>query len=112
MKEVSTYTVEICMAGDIDHAKKLLRNECYQRGLCVTITPMTFIYTGGEEHGFSARCVNYPRFPCEPKDVWKMAEILANILVPSLNQKTALLVAPDKTAWVQIDPPGARNDKL
>lgn len=48
---VDTYTARIYMAGDIEQAKVFMRKECYppNEGLCVTIEPTTFIYTGGEE---------------------------------------------------------------
>jgi hypothetical protein len=52
--------------------------------------------------------VNYPRFPSEPDVLFERAKRLAGRLVPALNQRSALLVAPDRTEWVTIDPPGAR----
>lgn len=55
--------VQIFMAGDISEAKKEIRSYCYEVGLCVTVTPTDFIYTGGEESGFVIGLVNYPRFP-------------------------------------------------
>lgn len=108
MTEVPTYTVLLKMAGDIDHAKQILRDECYHEGLCVTIDPTTFIYTGGEESGFVVGFVNYPRFPSAPVQLLARAVQIAEKLISALNQKTALLIAPDKTQWVKIDPPGVR----
>jgi hypothetical protein len=107
MTTVPTYTVRLYMAGDIDHAKRLLRDECYNRGLCVTVEATTFIYTGGEESGFVVGFVNYPRFPSEFGVLLARAVAIAKKLVPALNQKSALLVAPDETMWLTIDPPGA-----
>jgi hypothetical protein len=107
MTEVSTYTVTLYVAGDCESAKRWLRRECYERGLCVTVTPTTFIYTGGEEAGVAIGFVNYPRFPSAPEAIWELAVAIARAIVPELCQRTALLVAADRTEWVTIDPPGA-----
>src|SRR5579864_1128188 len=106
LKEVQTYTVRIYMAGDIVEAKRLLRHECYREGLCVTIEPCDFIYTGGEEAGFVVGLLNYPRFPSEPVRIFERAKRIAEGLMPFLNQRSALLVSPDKTVWIQERPPG------
>lgn len=110
IETVATYTVRIYMAGDIDEAKRLLRRECYppNEGLCVTVEPCTFLYTGGEEQGFVVGLVNYPRFPKTPAALWERAEKIALHLIPALCQWSALLVAPDKTAWINLRPEGQR----
>jgi hypothetical protein len=109
MTIVETYTIRVYMAGDIAHAKQLLRAECYGRGLCVTIEPTTFIYTGGEEAGFVVGFVNYPRFPSKPAELMERAKDMVYELMLPLNQRSALLVAPDKTIWITVEPPGART---
>src|SRR3972149_477941 len=106
---VATFTVTIHMAGDIATAKAFLRNDCYQRGLCVTVAPETFIYSGGEEEGFSIGFVNYPRFPASPEVIRARALEIAEKLIVSCCQKTALIVDPEQTTRLQIDPPGARK---
>lgn len=105
-----TYTVRLYMAGDIEDAKRFLRSECYppNEGLCVTVEPCSFIYTGGEESGFVVGFVNYPRFPTTPEKLWDRAVGIAGRLVPALHQWSALLVAPDKTAWLNTRPPEVR----
>lgn len=105
---VPTFTVIIHMAGDINTAKRFLRRECYREGLCVSVSPETFIYTGGEEIGFLVRLVNYPRFPSEPEELRQRAYKIAQALVVECNQKTALVMDSERTAWIQIRPPGAR----
>ncbi len=57
-----TYTAEIYIAGDILVAKQLLREYCLQ-GFCVSIEPVHYVYTMGEESGMVVRIINYPRFP-------------------------------------------------
>jgi hypothetical protein len=107
--ELETYAIRLCIAGDIEQAKIYLRRECYQYGLCVTISPTTFIFTGAEESGMEIGFVNYPRFPSDPKDIHGRAVDLALRLIRELNQKSALLVATDKTTFLHVDPPGART---
>ncbi len=94
------------MAGDIDAAKRFLRAECYppNEGLCVTIEPATFIYTGGEEAGFVVGFVNYPRFPKTAEELWARAKAIAVEMVPALQQWSALLVANDVTEWIDMRP--------
>jgi hypothetical protein len=70
VSEVPTYAVRLYIAGDVETAKRWLRHECWREGLCVTIEPTTFIYTGGEEDGFVVGFVNYPRFPTDPAGIW------------------------------------------
>lgn len=103
---VETYTIRLCMAGDIESAKRLLRQACYppNEGLCVTISPTTFIYTGGEEAGFEVGFVNYPRFPTTPDQLWGRALAIANGLISSLCQWSALLIGPDRTEWINRRP--------
>lgn len=106
IESVSTYTVLLKMAGDIEHAKRILRAECYppNDGLCVTIDPTAFIYTGGEEIGFVVGFVNYPRFPSEPDVLFARAKVIAQKLILELCQWSALLIAPDKTEWLNGRP--------
>jgi Fe-S-cluster-containing hydrogenase component 2 len=103
-KTVPTYAVSIYMAGDIETAKRLLRQECYECGLCVTVDPTTYIYTGGEEQGFVVGMVNYPRFPSDRESIWSRAKSIAEKLIGSCCQWSALLVAPDKTEWMTCRP--------
>ena len=87
------------MAGDIDVARQAIREFCYDVGLCVTVTPTTYIYTGGEEAGFVVGFINYPRFPVEPDDLWDTATEVAQLLVERCCQHSYTLVAPDRTEW-------------
>lgn len=105
---VPTYFVRLYMAGSIEDAKRQLRQECYppNDGLCVTVEPTTFIYTGGEEAGFVVGFVNYPRFPSPPAELWARAREIACRLIPALRQWSALLVASDRTEWLNAKPEG------
>lgn len=108
-KTLPTFRAEIFMAGSIEMARRWLRRQCYEAGLCVTVAPVDFIYTGGEEVGFVVGLVNYPRFPAEPQQVRDRAVRLAQDLVVHLCQRTALVVDSHETTWISIEPPGART---
>ncbi len=97
--QVETYSVQIFMAGDVDEAKKICREFCYNFGLCVTVTPTTYIYTGGEEAGFVVGLLNYPRFPTAPAVLFDTAGRLAEELRTRLFQHSYLLSTLDKTVW-------------
>ena len=104
MKEVSTYTVDIFIAGDIADARRICREQCMAIGLCVTVTPTEFIYTGGAESVVRVGLVNYPRFPSTPEELWQTAQKIAEALRAGLCQWSYLLVAPDKSAWISNRP--------
>lgn len=97
--ELTTYTVEICIAGDEADAVRIARQFCMTAGFCVTVTPTTYVYTGGAEAGVIVRCINYPRFPSSQADLWVKAEILANELRSGMCQHSFTMIAPDRTLW-------------
>lgn len=97
-----TFWVRIYMSGPIEAAKQALRAECLREGLCVTIDPTLFIYTGGEEAGFVVGLVNYPRFPSTPEVITRRAEQLIDALLSATHQHSAMLMTPEATRWVSL----------
>lgn len=95
-----TFFARIYMSGPIDVAKQAIRAECLRDGLCVTVDPTLFIYTGGEETGFVVGLVNYPRFPSTPESITKRAEQLIDALLAATHQHSAMLMTPETTRWV------------
>lgn len=95
-----TTQISIYMAGDIESAKRVCREYCFDKGLCVTVTGTDFIYTGGHEFGIQVGLLNYPRFPTTEKDLTETAMELANILILACCQWTALVVTPGSTHWL------------
>lgn len=79
-----------------------------EEGLCVTVTPTTFVYTGGAEDGVAVGFVNHPRFPKSPEEIAARARVVALRLMDDLCQWSALVVAPDKTLWLTRRPEDAR----
>lgn len=96
----STHWVRLYLSGPIEVAKQTIRAECLREGLCVTIEPTTFIYTGGEESGYVVGLINYPRFPSEPAALEARAENLMHKLLEATHQHSALMMTPSATFWV------------
>lgn len=101
MKQVAvdTFTLDIYMAGDMPAAEAVCREYCDEIGLCVTLTPTLYIYTGGREQGFKVGLINYPRFPTTPDELWGKAAALADMLRERLAQDSYSIVSPNKTVW-------------
>ena len=109
MKTLPTFVANIEMAGDIAYAKILINKRFYSSGSCVTVEPLTFIYTGGTEEGMRIKFINYPRLPSSPEEVKEMAINLAKYLMQELNQKTAIVLTSLENIWLSELPPGATN---
>ncbi|HBO9153605.1 hypothetical protein [Pseudomonas aeruginosa] len=99
-----TYWIKLYLSGPIEIAKNIIRQECLREGLCITIDPTTFIYTGGEETGYTVGIVNYPRFPTSPDDLEDRARQLMHLLLEGTYQHSALMMTPTATEWVSIRP--------
>ena len=96
---VKTNWVKIFMAGEIDDAKKCCQKFCDDIGLCVTIEPTDYIYTGGSEIGFVVGLINYPRFPSTPSVLFIRAKQLADLLLQICGQDSFTIMTPEETYW-------------
>lgn len=95
-----TFWVKIHLAGDIEIAKQVCREECYREGLCVTVEACEYIYTGGQETGYVIGLINYPRFPKTPEQIVARAKGLAVTLMEKSFQHSALIMTPISTEWL------------
>jgi hypothetical protein len=98
--EQKTYWVKIYISGPLDIISQICRRECMKEGLCVTIEPTTFIYTGGQEFGVVIGLINYPRFPKEPEEIFARANNLALTLLDETFQNSVLIMSQDNTLWI------------
>lgn len=99
-KHETTGWVRLYLSGPIDIAKQLLRQECLARGLCVTVEPTAFIYTGGEEAGYVVGIINYPKFPSSQDAIYQLGQELALTLMRGTFQQSALVMTPTITTWM------------
>lgn len=96
------FWVKLYLSGPIEVAKQVLREECMKEGLCVTIEPTTFIYTGGEELGYVIGLLNYPRFPSTPDQLEARAKTLMAALLAGTFQHSVLMMTPTVTEWITL----------
>ena len=94
-----SFTATVYVAGDYQKARDSLRRQCMEEGLCVTLTPTTFVYTAGVEDGVAVGLVNYPRIPKSPDAILARALAVADFLMVDLYQWSALVVTPTETVW-------------
>jgi hypothetical protein len=95
----TTYQIKIYLSGSIELIKNTIRPYCMQVGLCVTINPTLFIYTGGEEYGVEIGLLNYPRFPSTNEELLRNAVCLAERCRNNSFQHSYLIVTPETTIW-------------
>jgi hypothetical protein len=107
VKRLPAFSCCIEMAGDIATAKMIINKKFYTTGACVTVEPLTFIYTGGTEEGMRIKLINYPRFPVTDKAIQAVAIALVKLLMRELNQKTAVVLTTTENIWLHAKPPGA-----
>lgn len=98
-----TIRFDIFIAGDIAQAKQVCREFCME-GLCVTVEPVDFIYTGGQETGVRVGLINYPRFPSSIDVLGVKARRLGDMLMERLCQHSFSIEGPGETIWVSRRP--------
>lgn len=98
-KASPSFWVRIYASGPIDVAIQVVREFCL-RGLCVSITPTRYIYTGGEESGYVVEFQNYPRFPARFSDIRALAGELAVHLLHATHQRSVMIVDDATTEWI------------
>lgn len=97
-KNAHTYWVYIYIGGDINVIRDKCRKYCMV-GLCVTVEPLEFIYTGGSETGARIGLLNYPRFPNSDEVIKNHAIDLANQILLDACQQSFLIIDSKDTQW-------------
>jgi hypothetical protein len=95
--------ISIFIAGHYDAALTACKEFCAQ-GLCVTVTPTEYIYTGGQESGVIVGLINYPRFPMHQTDLEGVATNLGMFLLDKLQQESFTIQTPYLTTWYSNRP--------
>jgi len=102
--DAPTFYANIWIAGSVADAERLCRDYCNQVGLCVTVTPTHFIYTGGSQTGVLVRLFNYPKYPKTAVGIRATALALAEHLRQGLYQESYSVECNDTTHWEQPAP--------
>jgi hypothetical protein len=92
-----TFEVSVYMAGDIEHAKQVIRRYCNSHPCCVTVAPTAYIYRGGEEAGFVVAFRNYPRYSSDDCTLEEQGRDLGMLLKDELGQDSFMVVSPRGT---------------
>ena len=98
-KQCSSYQISIYIAGELLDIRRACRKFC-ETGLCVTVTPTEFIYTGGSQSGACVGLINYPRFPSNPEALTGTALKLAETLIRECFQDSCSVETPIETFYL------------
>jgi len=110
MKSVETITAKIYLGlkegytgiiHTLSELKDFLQEEINKGGLCVTVTPTTFIYTNGREDGAIIGFINYPRFPKTKEELEKTSERIALLCKEKYKQKRVSIEYQDRTVMLE-----------
>jgi len=99
-KTCKSFDVKIYIAGPIEVAKQILRREALVEGLCVTIEPTLYLYSGGEEQGYVVGFINYPSLPMEQESILSRAKTIANKLLEETYQQSYTIVTPQESIFI------------
>lgn len=110
MKSVDTITAKIFLGlregysdkvHTLDELSDFLQLRTNRGGLCVTITPTTFIYKNGREEGAVIGLINYPRFPMDTEGLRKEAEEIARACKKEYKQNRVSIEYQDQTIMIE-----------
>lgn len=99
LNSVCTSYANIWIAGNYTEAVELCSRYCNARGLCVAVSSVRYLYTGGDEYGVCVRLINYPRYPSTPPNIRAHAEALGALLRAGLGQESYTIEYPSETVW-------------
>lgn len=85
----------------INEVEDFLQKYVNKVGLCVTITPTTFVYKNGREEGAVIGLINYPRFPTTKENLEKTAEEIALLCKEEYKQIRVSIEYQDKTVMLE-----------
>ncbi len=94
-----TWVGRVYLAGDYDEIRAAVRRFCSGEGACFSVTPATYIYSGGEEAGATVTLINYPRFPKPAPDLERTINRLAQMLMAECHQSSLCVETPSETVW-------------
>ena len=85
----------------LDEVKDFLQQYVNKVGLCVTVTPTTFVYKDGREDGAVIGLINYPRFPTTREKLKQTAEEIAGLCKTKYNQNRVSIEYQDETVMLE-----------
>lgn len=110
MKEVVTCQITVYVGlregytnivHELSEVEDICQQYCTKIGLCVTVTPTSYIYSHGKEPGAIIGFIDYPRPSAHKKDILHHALLLADQLKDDLNQLKVSVIWGPKTFIIQ-----------
>lgn len=85
VKKSDPYQCTLFVGGNIHHIELICR-KYVETGLCITITPTKYVYTGGAEDGAIIGFINYARFPNTKGNIFELAVELGREIIEQTGQ--------------------------
>jgi len=110
MKKINTFEAKIyiglrkgyeAVIHSLEEIEKICQSFCNEKGWCVTVQKLNFIYKNGNEPGCVIGIINYPRFPMDELAIKKRVLELAEILLHKMEQNRLSVVYPDETVMIE-----------
>ncbi len=93
-------TFRIWIGGPISEVERACAEFCTERGFCVAIEPVRYVYTGAREDGVVVTVLNYPRFPKSLGELRSVSNELAEFLIKRGYQRSATVEGPDQSSYL------------
>jgi hypothetical protein len=90
-----SFWAKVYVAGEMEAALRICREYCLEIGLCVTVTPTEYIYTGGAEKGFEVGLIQYTPFETTPEEIFNKAKELGKRLAEENCQWSYTILTPE-----------------
>lgn len=81
-------STRLFICGNITTIKQIVAKFVAENGWCVTVSPTTYIYTGGEEEGVIIEAINYARFPSTREFRRQRIKDLGMMIAKAANQRS------------------------
>ncbi len=85
----------------IEEAESICQEYCNEVGLCITITPLKFVYKDGGENGCAIGLINYPRFPSSEETILNHGIQIGKLLMKEFSQMKVSIVCDGKTYMLE-----------
>ena len=98
-QQVPSYWCYLYIAGDIHSIESVCRDKCFEIGLCDTVEPVKYIFTGGAEDGARIGLLNYARFPDERENIYQKAVLIGYEIAEKCNQWSFTIIDDVKSEF-------------
>lgn len=106
-KTAPTFQSAIYISARLHTVQDVCAEFCKKNPCCVTVEPVDFIFTGGNQSGFRIKFINYPRFENDIESIKQKSESLALSLLIASQQNSCSVVHSDEIIYMQL---GEKND--